>query len=130
MKRVAMRKIRDALRLHDQGLSARQIAVSLVIGRTTVREYLSRAGTAGLSWPLPEGLDDEALEGLLYPRKTGRDRASFVAPDWAHLHRELRRKGVTLALLWEEYRDMSIRTATATAGSVNFTTDGKASCLQ
>ena len=104
MKRVAMRKIRDVLRLHDQGMSARQIATSLAVGRTAVREYLSRARSAGLSWPLPEGLDDEALEARLYPRKTGRDRTSFVLPDWAHLHRELRRKGVTLALLWDEYR--------------------------
>ncbi len=99
-----MRKIRDALRLQEQGLPPKRIGSSLGIGRTTVQEYLSRARAAGLSWPLPEGLSDTELEQRFYPRSAGDSRGSFPQPDWAYLHRELRRKGVTLALLWEEYR--------------------------
>ena len=104
MKRLVMRKIRDALRLHEQGLSPKKIAGSLGVGRTTVQEYLARARAAGLSWPLPGELGDDELEKLLYPRSAGDVRGSFPQPDWAYLHRELRRKGVTLALLWQEYR--------------------------
>ncbi len=66
-ERLPMRKIRDVLRLHAGGLSKRQIAVSLNIGRTAAREYVDRAIRAGLSWPLPNGLTDEDLERLLFP---------------------------------------------------------------
>ncbi|SNT71495.1 Transposase [Paracoccus seriniphilus] len=99
-----MRKIRDVLRLSAEGLSTRQIAASLAIGRTTLRGYLDRASELGLSWPLPPEMSDTDLERLIYSR-TARDvpnRATL--PDWTHIHCELRRKGVTLSLLWEEYR--------------------------
>jgi len=104
MKRLAMRKIRDALRLKEQGLSPKKIGGSIGVGRSTVQEYLSRARVAGLSWPLPDGLSDGDLERLLFPRTAGDVRGAFVQPDWAYVHGELRRKGVTLMLLWEEYR--------------------------
>ncbi|MFZ3583581.1 IS21 family transposase [Loktanella sp. DJP18] len=104
MKRLPMRKIRDVLRLSAEGLSTRQIAASLAIGRTTLRGYLERADELGLSWPLPPSLSDTDLERQIYPR-TARDVSNRATqPDWAHVHRELRRKGVTLSLLWEEYR--------------------------
>ena len=64
-ERLPMRKIHDVLRLHAVGLSNRRIAVGLNIGRTAVGDYLRRARRAGLAWPLPEGLSDEALERLL-----------------------------------------------------------------
>jgi transposase len=99
-----MRKIRDVLRLSAEGLSTRQIAASLAIGRTTLRGYLDRTDELGLSWPLPPGLSDTDLERQIYPR-TARDVSNRATqPDWAHIHRELRHKGVTLSLLWEEYR--------------------------
>ncbi|WP_354540887.1 IS21 family transposase, partial [Roseovarius sp. MBR-6] len=99
-----MRKIRDVLRLSAEGLSTRQIAASLAIGRTTLRGYLDRATELGLGWPLPPEMSDTDLERLIYPR-TARDVSNRATqPDWAHVHRELRRKGVTLSLLWEEYR--------------------------
>lgn len=104
MKRLAMRKIRDALRLSEQGLSPKKIGGSIGVGRSTVQEYLSRARGAGLCWPLPDGLSDGDLERLLFPRTAGDVRGSFAQPDWAYVHAELRRKGVTLMLLWEEYR--------------------------
>ncbi|MCP5085156.1 MAG: IS21 family transposase [Alphaproteobacteria bacterium] len=106
MKRLAMRKIKEAIRLNAQGLSPRRIGESLGIGRTTVQECLGRARAAGLSWPLSEELSDGDIEQRLYPRATGAVRDSFPQPDWAYVHRELRRKGVTLSLLWEEYRSV------------------------
>jgi len=62
-----MRKIRDILRLSAEGLSTRQMAASLAIGRTTLRGYLDRADEPGLSWPLPPGLSDTDLERQIYP---------------------------------------------------------------
>lgn len=104
MKRLSMRKIRDVLRLSAEGLSTRQIAGSLAIGRTTLRGYLDRAKELGLSWPLPQEMSDTDLERLICPH-TARDVSNRAAPpDWTYIHRELRRKGVTLSLLWEEYR--------------------------
>jgi len=99
-----MRKIRDVLRLSAEGLSTRQIAASLAIGRTTLQGYLDRARDAEVVWPLPLEMSDTDLERLFFPR-TARDVSNRATqPDWAHIHRELRRKGVTLSLLWEEYR--------------------------
>jgi transposase len=99
-----MRKIKDVLRLHAAGRSARQIGPSVGLGRSTVAEYLRRAELAGLSWPLPEGLDEAALERLLFPPPPPSKDRQFAEPDWAAVHRELKRPGVTLALLWDEYR--------------------------
>ncbi len=103
-ERLPMRKIRDVLRLHGGELSKRQIAQSLNIGRTAVRDYVDRASRAGLGWPLPEGLSDEDLERLLFPPPRAVSAAGRPAPEWPVLHRELRKPGVTLSLLWEEYR--------------------------
>jgi len=104
MKRVPMRKIRDVLRLKAQGLSTREIASSLAIGRTTLREYLYRARAAGIAWPVPDDISDNDLEHLLFPQVPSGTRGHIPQPDWAYVHAELRRTGVTLVLLWEEYR--------------------------
>ena len=109
MKRLSMRKIRDVLRLSAEGLSTRQIAASLAIGRSTLQGYLDRARDAEVVWPLPHAMSDTDLERLIFPR-TARDVSNRATqPDWAHVHRELRRKGVTLSLLWEEYRSDQYR---------------------
>ena len=100
-----MRKIRDVLRLRVQGeLSHRQIARSLGLGRTTVAEYLRRAGKAGVGWPLPADLEEGALERLLFPEAVPIHVRPQPQPDWALIHQELRRPAVTLFLLWQEYR--------------------------
>lgn len=101
-----MRKIRDVLRLRwDGGLSVRQIAKSLGLGRSTVGDTLSRALAAGLQWPLRGDLDETALERLLYRAPAGHPMVEpRPQPEWSVLHRELRRKGVTRFLLWQEYR--------------------------
>ena len=106
MKRLSMRKIREALRLSFEGLSTREMALSLAIGRTTLREYLGRARDAGLSWPLPDALSDADLEHVLFPRRSADSSQPIPQPDWTYVHAELRRKGVTLSLLWQEYREV------------------------
>jgi transposase len=104
--RLAMRKVRDILRLAwGQGLSRRQVGASLGIPFTTVADHLRRATEAGLSWPLPEGLDDVALEAALFHRDPAPPTESRPVPDWRYVHRELRRPGVTLMLLWFEYKE-------------------------
>ncbi len=103
--RVAMRKIRDVIRLSlGEGLSLRQIGRSLDLPFTTVGDHVRRAVAAGLSWPLPEGLSDAELEQLLFPPPAPSNIARPM-PDWTYVHRELRRKAVTLELLWIEYRE-------------------------
>lgn len=104
MRRLPMRKIGEAVRLKAAGLSTRKIAASLGIGQSTASEYLKRAARAGLSWPLPAGLSDADLERQLFQSTGGATRRSLAPPDWPQVHRELRRKGVTLSLVWEEYR--------------------------
>ena len=101
-RRLLMRKIREVLRLkHERGLSHRAIAQACAIGVGTVTLYLKRTAQQGLGWPLPAELDDAALEARLFPRPVPvRDR---VRPDCAYIHRELKRDGVTLQLLWEEH---------------------------
>ncbi len=103
-QRLPMRKIRDVLRLHAGGMSKRKIAASLLIGATAAGDCVRRARRAGLSWPLPENLSDEALERLLYPPPLVAAKDRRAQTDWAAIHRELRRPGVTLQLLWEEHR--------------------------
>jgi transposase len=99
-----MRKIRDVLRLrHSTDLSLEAIARALSISKGVVAKYLKLATDAGLNWPLPDGFDDGVLERRLYSQPSARASA-FVEPDYAVIHQELKRKGVTLTLLWEEYR--------------------------
>jgi transposase len=101
--RLSMRKIREVLRLKDAGLSSRAIARVCLVGKETVREYLGRAAEAGLTWPLPEGLSEEDLESRLFPCVPVSVRKESE-PNWSEIHRELRKKGVTRQLLWQEYR--------------------------
>jgi transposase len=99
-----MRRIRDVLRLKAGGMSKRRIAASVGIGATAAGDYLRRARQAGLAWPLPEDLDDAALEARLFPPPQPIGAVERPQPDWAAIHRELKRPGVTLQLLWEEHR--------------------------
>ena len=104
-QRVSMRKIREVLSLTFAcGLSKRQVAPIAGVSATTVREYVTRAKQAGLGWPLPDELGDEELERLLFPPVPDVPADQRPQPDWAALHRDLWRPGVTPLLLWEEYR--------------------------
>jgi transposase len=102
--RLPMRRIRDVLRLCAAGMSKRQIAASLGVSATAAGECIRRARRAGLTWPLPDEASDEELERRLYPPPTVTATDRRPQPDWAAIHRELRRPGVTLQLLWEEHR--------------------------
>ena len=115
-RRLLMRKIREVLRLkYERGLSHRAIAQACAIGVGTVTLYLQRTSQLGLRWPLPAELDDAALEARLFHRPVPvRER---VRPDCPYIYRELKRDGVTLQLLWEEYRgDASRRRPPTTLG--------------
>ena len=101
-----MRRITEVLRLKAAGMSNRDIAASVGTGKTTVYEYLVRAESAGLSWPLPEGLDEAALEAKLFPPPSGELAARRPVPEWREVHRELKRgRHVTLRLLWLEWKE-------------------------
>ena len=98
--RLPMRKIRDVLRLTAAGMSSRNIALSLSIGATTVIDFLQRARSAEMSWPLPEDMTDEALEARLFPASTAlaEIKARRPQPDRLRAHHHLRqRKGIRRA---------------------------------
>lgn len=89
--RSLMRKIKEVLRLHlGEGLSRRQVSRATGLPYTTIVDHLARARRAGLTWPLPEGLDDAALESRLFTRTAIPVAAARPLPDWAELDRELR----------------------------------------
>ncbi len=98
-----MRKIGEVLRLAAAGHSQREIGRSLQVSHTTVAEYLRRAAASGITWPLPDEVDEAALEQQLFPVAPAQDPKRPL-PEWAEVHRELKRKGVTLQLLWIEYK--------------------------
>lgn len=105
-QRLSMRKTREVLRLKfEANLSNRQIARSCNIARSTVADYIKRAQAAGLSWPLPPALTDTALEAHLFQLPDTVPGQPRPLPDWGEIHHQMKRKGVTLALLWQEYRE-------------------------
>ncbi|PYQ71232.1 MAG: IS21 family transposase, partial [Acidobacteria bacterium] len=103
--RLPMRRLRELLRLkYEAGLSHRAIARACAMGLGTVTAYLQRARAAGLQWPLSDDLDDAALDARLFARPAIPPTRTQVIPDWSQLHQELKKPGVTLSLLWVEYR--------------------------
>jgi transposase len=95
-----MRRLRELLRLkYDAGLSHRAIAQACGMGLGAVTTYLQRAAAAGLPWPLPDDLDDAALDARLFAPPASPAASDRVVPDWRTLHHELKKPGVTLALL-------------------------------
>lgn len=104
--RLSMRMIREVLRLKwGNGLSDRKIARSCGIGRPTVKKYLLMAEQAGLTWPLPEQWDDLKLEQCLLPESSKNSDSGRGLPNWVEVHQEIKKKSVTLFLLWQEYRE-------------------------
>lgn len=102
--RVTMSKLRHTLQLlHGGTLSTRQIGAALGISKTTVSEIASYARVANVDWALAHTLNDDELQARLYPPPVAR-KSRHLEPDFAHIHEELRRPGVTLQLLWEEYQ--------------------------
>ena len=105
-ERLTMRKMREVLRLKwECGLSNRAIARSCSISHSTVGEYVRRAEEAGLTWPLPSDLGEDELFERLFPKPADGGSRVISCPDWEWVHAELRKKSVTLRLLWVEYRE-------------------------
>lgn len=101
-----MRKIRDVLRLRLQaGLSFRQISLSTKVSVGAIQKLLKTAEQLQLAWPLPDGLDDTQLARLFYPAADTRGSSRFQLPDWPTVHQELKRKGMSMQLLWQEYTE-------------------------
>ena len=105
-RELTMRQLRQMLRLHHEGVSAREIGRRLGAARSTIQDNLKRAKEAGLSWPLAADLTDDVLEQRLF------SKAGYIPsvrrlpePDWGALAREMKRPGVNLTVLWEEYRE-------------------------
>jgi transposase len=106
-RELSMRQLRYLLRLRHDGVSAREIGRRLGAARSTIQDNLKRASAAGLAWPLADDVTDDALEQRLFGRAgapTGMRRRA--EPEWAALARELKRPGVTMTILWEEYREI------------------------
>ena len=104
-KRLVMRQIKDILRLKFEAkLSHRKISSSLKIAVGTISIYTKRASELGLSWPLPSEISDSELEKLLFPAPKAGGRLGRITPDCPSIHQELKQKGVTKQLLWEEYK--------------------------
>jgi transposase len=103
-----MRHVRDVMRLKAAGLPSREIARRVGSAPSTVRLTIRRFEGAGLSWPLPDDVTDAVLEARLFASAGARPgsrqgQRRQTEPDWPTVHRELRRKHVTLSILWEEY---------------------------
>ena len=104
-EKLSLRKIREVLRLkHEVGLSNRAIARACRVSNSTVGEYVVRARRAGLVWPLAEERSEEELYKQLFAEVEKPVMVERPLPDWEEVHRELSRQGVTLQLLWQEYR--------------------------
>jgi hypothetical protein len=107
--RLSMRKIKEVLRLSFQcGLSARQVALSTNISRSTVKDYLVRAERAGIGWPVAESLTDEQIEQRLFAAKILDGGVPKPLPDFEYIYHELKshkKFNLTLDLLWQEYKE-------------------------
>ena len=103
--RMSMRKIREVLRLtHELRLTVRQVREATGVGKTAVSEYVSRAKVVGITWPIPPEISDAALERRLFTPAGFHEGSTKRLPDWTKVHEELKRRGVTLMILWEEHR--------------------------
>jgi transposase len=102
--KLSVRYIKEILRLRFEAkLSQRDISRSIRVSVGSVNQYLARAAKAGIDWPLPEDMDQKALIKALFPDQQTTGKSGFAAPEWPTTQIELRRKGVTKQLLWEEY---------------------------
>jgi transposase len=102
---ISMRKMKDILRLHAAGLRIRQIARSLNLSKSVVHKYVRQAHAIGLSWPLPTPFDDKTLKATLACPSKESSKRTYHEPDGAQIHQELKRKGMTLKLLHQEYKE-------------------------
>jgi transposase len=101
-----MRKLREVLRLsYSAGLSIRKISASTKISVGSIQNILKLAAQLKITWPLPEDWDDQALALKFYPRSDAQPSAKFQEPVWTDVHMELKKKGLTKQLLWDDCMD-------------------------
>ena len=120
-ERVAMRQAREIIHLKFSAcVPTREIARRLGIAASTVRETLRRLESTGLNWLLPDDMTDGKLETALYTnRGTKQGHRRHTEPDWPTVHRELKRKHVTLLIVWDEYISPRTQAVTAIPGFAN-----------
>lgn len=104
-EKVSMRKIKEVLRLNHERVGNREIARRLNISAGSVSNYLARARSAGLVWPLSDEWSEDKIYNVLFPDTI--KKTPHLLPDFGKVHKELKRKGVTLMLLWYEYQSQS-----------------------
>jgi transposase len=110
-----MRHVRDVIRLKSAGMPTREIARRVGTAPSTVRLTIRRFEASGLTWPLPDDVTDTVLEARLFASAGAgpgirRGHRRQTEPDWAAVHRELRRKHMTLSIVWEEYIASALNT--------------------
>src|SRR3990167_10340987 len=105
MSRLSLRKIKEVFRQHHNNRSYRDISASLNVSISTISDYLRRAKTIGLEWPFPDELSEDELYRKLF-NPSDKKSVQRPLPEWEDIHRELRKKGMTLQLLWREYKDI------------------------
>ena len=104
-ERLTVKKIKEIMRLkYEAKLSNRVIAGACKVSNSTVGEYLKRAEAAGIRWPLGE-IGEEELYRKLFPEKVTVSERKYPLPDWEAVQKEKKKKGVTLQLLWQEYKE-------------------------
>ena len=102
--RITMKKLRETLRLRfENNFSNREIARMLKISPSTVSLYITAFNRKGIDWDSNNPVSGEELEKLLYPTKHLSNSRELIQPNFEQIHQELKKKGVTLQLLWEEY---------------------------
>ena len=105
-KRTAMRNLREVLRLsYSAGLSIRKISASTKISVGSIQKILKLAAQLNITWPLPEAWDDQVLALKFYPRSDAQPSTKFQEPIWTDVHMELKKKGLTKQLLWDDCMD-------------------------
>lgn len=106
--RLKMRSIKAIINLHQKDVSIRQISRSLSLPRSTIADYLRRYRASGLSLGDIQDFDDQSLYKSLFPKQRKAIQSTKDNPDYAYIHQELKRRGVTRMLLWEEYREQNL----------------------
>lgn len=101
-----MKQIKELCRLHlVHKLTRRAIARACCMSASTAQGYIQRLDSLGLDWSRLEAMGQEELEGLLRGRRPKEKAAAKPEPDLQYIAREMKKPGVTLQLLWEEYRE-------------------------
>ena len=105
-RRKSVRKIKETIRLHEAGFNNKQIEKLVSVSRKTVRKYIERAGSAGLSYADIEKMSSKPLYAALFPVKLEDEQSTKPQPDWQRAYADMKKKGMTLMRLWEEYIDI------------------------